>query len=335
MKRKKVIIVLVVVLILLSLLIIWKKYQGKDTEDAKVQAVMDQIGLSINDIEIPLEDTKNAQRQVLGSYLLINDLHVISTTEDTTEEFWDTINQRRESWAITGKGVHSADTWQGIASIVDAMNVDGLLLAGDMVDFGSSDNYQTLQKGLSQISTPIMYARADHDMATWYNSDGSYTKEDVKAAQETLKGAGDNMTPMEDMMVWDKGEYCIMGWNNSTSQLSEAGLAKAKETFALGKPIILMTHVPINSPVDEGLSRAARDFDPEHRAKLWGQGCLYEPNETTEEFLRMVLDEDSPVQAVLCGHLHFAYDVQLNEHCTEHVFNPSFTGSMTRVTIVK
>ena len=305
------------------------------TDEKKIQDITEQVGLSFYDVEIPISDDIDSPSQVLGTYVLLNDLHVLLTTDDTTAEHKDTINQRYSNMALTGKGVHSADTWQGISALVDAMKVDGLLLAGDMIDFGSTTNFDIFQKGLDKISTPIMYARSDHDMSTWYNSDKSYTKKDAKKAQMSLHGADNNLTPMEDIMVWDKEEYFMVAWNNSTSQLSKTGLAKARKVFEMGKPIILITHVPINSTVDDGLLRAAKDFDPEHRAKLWGQGCLYEPNEVTQEFLDMVVEEDSPVRSVLSGHLHFAYETRLNDHCMEYVFSPTFSGNMTRVTIVR
>lgn len=305
------------------------------SEEKKVQEILKQVGCNINQIEISLGDDRDTKGQVLGTYLLLNDLHVLLTTDDTTEEHHDTINQRYSDLAVTGEGVHSADMWQGISAVVDAMHVDGLLLAGDMIDFGSSTNFDIFQKGLDKIETPILYARSDHDMAAWYNSDGSYTKKDVKAAQKSLKGADDNLEPMDDIMVWDKEQYYIVAWNNSTKQLSEKGLAKAKAVFDTGKPIILMTHVPINSTVDDGLLQAAKDFDTQHRAKLWGKDCLYEPNEVTEEFIHMVVTDDSPVRAVLSGHLHFAYETKLNHHCMEYVCHPSYAGNITQVTIVR
>lgn len=80
--------------------------------------------------------------------------------------------------------------------------------------------------------------------------------------------------------------------------------------------------------VDDGLEKEARKMDDQGRAKLWGEGCLYQPNETTQKFLDMVLVEDSPVAAVFAGHLHFKSTVPLNERITEHVLAPSFAGNV-------
>ena len=94
------------------------------------------------------------------------------------------------------------------------------------------------QRGLDKISTPILYARADHDTTAWYNSDGSYTNDDAKSAQNELRAGnaadGDALTGMmeqNDVMVWDKGEYYIMAWNNSTGQLTDANSGSSDHAF--------------------------------------------------------------------------------------------------------
>lgn len=330
-------------------------YYDAVSDEGKIDEIIAKTGLQIRDVTIPLsgdsveysvEDAKGVvalnDSNTMDTYLLLNDLHMLLTTDDATEEYWQTINDRYANWALTSTGVHSADTWQNISAIVDAFGADGILMAGDMIDFASATNYDLFQRGLDKISTPILYARADHDTTAWYNSDGSYTNDDAKSAQNELRAGnaadGDALTGMmeqNDVMVWDKGEYYIMAWNNSTGQLTEAGLSVAKEIFAEGKPIILVTHVPINSPVDDGLYEASKEFDDRDRAKLWGENCLYIPNDVTQNFIDMVVAEDSPVCAVLSGHLHFAYETRLNSHLTEYVFDPTFAGNMVRISVVR
>lgn len=302
------------------------------TDENKVQKIIEDTGLVLRDVEISLSgksSQENAkEKEILGTYMLLNDQHMLLTTDDTTEEFANTINQRYLSWALTSTGTHSADTWQNISAILDSFGTDGILMAGDMVDFASSTNYDLFARGLEKVKTPVLYARADHDMSPWYNSDGSYTKDMAKASQKEI-------TQMEDLMIWDKEQYLIIAWNNSTGQLTKKALKEAKKAFGQKKPIILVTHVPVNSTIDNGLYEKSKEMDVEHRAKLWGEGCYYEPNKTTKEFLDMVTEEDSPVCAILCGHLHFRYDTKVNNHCVEYVFDPTYLGNIARITIVR
>lgn len=306
------------------------------SDKRQVERIMQQTGLKLRELTISLSGdsaesvTANDEKTLnkKDTYLLLNDAHMLLTADDTTGEYYDTVYQRYAGWALTSTGTHSADTWQNISAIADAFETDGILMAGDMVDFASSTNYELFRQGLDKIKTPVLYARADHDLSAWYNSDGSYTNEDGKEAQK-------NLADYQDMMVWEKENYIILAWNNSTSQLTPEGLRVAKETWSKGKPVILLTHVPINSPVDSGLYEAACAYDPQNRAKLWGEHCLYVPDAVTQEFLDMVLDEASPVRAVLSGHLHFQYDVRLNSHLMEYVFAPTFEGNMARITVVE
>jgi hypothetical protein len=318
-------------------------YYETVTDEETINEILAKDGIKIRDITVSLSgETQEASTEnTLATYLLLNDEHVLLTADDTTEEFYENIYNRYATWALTSTGTHSADTWQDISAILDSFHADGILMAGDMVDFASDTNYQLFQLGLNKVSTPILYARSDHDISPWYNSDGSYTQEDAQKAQEYLtsgsqSGDGTNhLAQYADLMIWDKGDYYVMAWNNSFSQLTAERLSQAKEIFAEEKPIILVTHVPLNSTLDDGLYEAAKAFDAKNRAKLWGENCLYVPNEVTEEFLEMVMDEESPVCAVLSAHLHFSYETMLNSHLKEYVFAPTFEGNMVRITVTR
>ena len=127
-------------------------------------------------------------------------------------------------------------------------------------------------------------------------------------------------------------DICVLGIDNSTSQLPAEALEKIKEVFAIGKPIILVTHVPIDSKLDSSLAEQSKVVWQD-RALLWGDGCTYEPDENTREFLDMVYATDSPVKLVLSGHLHFSWDGYITENTREHVFNPAYSNSIGIVKI--
>ena len=142
-----------------------------------------------------------------------------------------------------------------------------------------------------------------------------------------------SVSSYQDMFVMEYPEFYVLGWNNSTSQLTNDGLDVALRIWNSGKPIILATHVPINSLVDNSLAEAAANVDPEDRKKLWGDECLYQPDDTTGAFLGMIYDTNSPVKAVLSGHLHFRHVVQLTEQTVEYVFAPAFEGNVAKIVI--
>ena len=70
---------------------------------------------------------------------------------------------------------------------------------------------------------------------------------------------------------------------------------------ALGKPVVLAMHIPITAPK---LSEASK--------KVWGNrdiciGGDTGKNELSSTFTDLILAADSPVVAILCGHVHFAH----------------------------
>ena len=297
---------------------------SKEKLDKEVNRIIEDTGIEIRDLSISLSGTDSFDAKELNQFIVLNDQHSLLTYGEAKEEHYETIDTRYNQMFITRTGVHSEDCWQNISAIVDYFNADGILMAGDMIDFKSKANYHFFKKGLDKIVTPILYARADHDRGLWYQDTDESDAEDL--------GLDD-----EDVMSWDMGEYYIMAWNNSTSQMTEVGLAKANEVFKSGKPIILLTHVPLcpDKDVDTSLAEAAAKFDQEGRLKLWGKDCLYQPNETTQSFLDEIYKEDTPVVAVISGHLHFEYTGQLTESVMQYVLAPTFEGNMARLTVTE
>lgn len=290
----------------------------RTVDETQVETIKERFGISEDRIDINL----GLQKQY--EILTVNDMHIITEDDSVQPEYQNTVKQRQNELFINDTGIHSKNMWNGISAILDSYQAEGIVFIGDMVDYNCNSNLDILQQGLNKIQTPHIYLRADHDLGVWY-TDGKKTEEQAREASTVV-------AEWKDMYVIDYGEFYLLGWNNSTSQLSEQGLEVAQDALSQakleGKPVILATHVPINSQIDDGLKAASESFDPQGRAKLWGEGCLYVPNATTAEFMELILAEDSPVKAVLAGHLHFKYTIKLNENITEYVLDKAFSGNI-------
>jgi len=288
--------------------------------EAELRAAAEAIGLKEDRVEVDLPG-------VSGEYeiLFINDMHIIALDDSVVQESYGTAEERYYKMFRTETGMFSADNWMILSSALDAYRADGIIFGGDMIDFVSQNNVNILKKGFLNIDTPYMYLRADHDFGTWY-SGFMMDHGDALALQEQI-------SEYKDVYIMEYEEFYILGWNNSTSDMTEEGLRRAKEIWDDGKPIILATHVPLDSLIDNGLREESARIDPHGRSKIWGWECLYHPNDITMTFLNMVYDEGSPVKAVLSGHLHFKYTVPLTEQITGYVFAPSFAGNIARIRI--
>ena len=98
------------------------------------------------------------------------------------------------------------------------------------------------------------------------------------------------------------------------------------------KPVVVITHVPYDSPVDGSLREAS--YANRNNYNMWGVGDRYEPDENTAAFMELLYDENSPVVAVIAAHLHFPYEVNLSSKVKEYICAPSYEGTYTRVRLV-
>lgn len=285
--------------------------------DQQAQETSDMTHLSWNDKEINIPGLTRKYKLIV-----VNDQHIIIPDGDYAAEKNEEVNQRAASFS-DASGRTSSETWSETVDAINKENPDGVILNGDMVDFFSEANLNCLMTDLKRIEAPVLYNRADHDLATWYSD--TYTKKEVRQKEK-------DAWCMEDVMTQDFNEFLVVGINNNTSQLSQNGLKKLKELWREDKPIILFVHVPLKSQIDDGLSDASRAAWQD-RALLWGKNCYYDPDETTRQFLDMVLAEDSPVVAVIGAHLHFAYDDQLTDKIPQYVLDASYKGTATRITV--
>lgn len=256
------------------------------------------------------------------TFVMIADLHIIAGEGQVKEEKLEEVKNRRGLF-VNADGIPSESQWELLPKIAGSYGPDAVLLGGDMVDFASDENLDSLKKGLELFDTDVMSVRADHDYASWYTTlEDSYIRDRYQ-----------EIDPCEEVSVMEMDGFLVVGVDNTTSQISDEALAKLKEVFAKGEPIVLLTHVPVNSLVDDSL-RAQSEAAWGERNLTWGEGCYYEPDSNTQEFLDMIYAEDTPVVEILCGHLHLTWDGPVTEQVHQHVFSAAYEGNIGIVKIV-
>ncbi len=318
--------------------------------------------------------------------LYVSDLHLITESDQIAPSELENVRARM-AWS-SHDGMTAEEAWPVWVDYLNVIENDGILFGADMVDFGSKSNVECLKKGLDRLEDPWLYVRADHDYAPAYLN-GIYESESIVYQREiegypwrekmhqdgaeqdgSREGGKRHVLPLNmdgaygDVMFLEYEEFIVAGWNNSTAQMTPEGLEKMKQLFAMEKPVILLTHVPIQPMVEaegqsgsdaltnskqgsSGQGASERQEDCKSltdaskkawggRVLLWGkQGteCFYQPNETTQEFLQMIYDENTPVVEILCGHLHFSWDGHVAKKVHQHVFGAALDRHAGFVTI--
>ncbi len=279
------------------------------------EATAAKLGIVFETVEIEVEGLKKDY-----AFLWMADFHLIADDiSEVEEKSVNVIQKRLHNFTSPYNGKSSLENWKLLPDCINKSGADAILFGGDICDFGSLANIRALKEGMHKLTFPYMYARADHDVAPWWLA--AKKPEEVNELEKSIDGYA-------PVLVLEFDDLMIVGINVSTSNMTAAGLARFKEAYAKRKPIILVTHVPIDPLVEPRVGEVYKERDPKRRNLTWGDDCYYKPNAYTREFIDLVCAEDSPVKTVLAGHLHFSWHGMLTKTISQHLFVPSYKGNI-------
>ena len=265
-------------------------------------------------IEVDLEGVETPVK-----ILWISDLHIAAITSDMSNE------TRQEVKARIDFSQNSADKWKkNWPDFINKSGADLVVFGGDIIDFSSVENVCILRNGLARLEIPYIYLRCDHDVMPSHIS---------KVQADEAAEIRDNMCDNSDVIVYEFDDFIVAGWNNSSFDFPDAGLLTMRSVCSKGKPVLLMTHVPIEPQQDTSLSEASREIF-QGRSLLWGYNDeYYWPEYNTRQLLDIIYADDSPIKEVFCGHLHFSWDGYLTDSVKQHVFAPALEESYGIITV--
>lgn len=252
--------------------------------------------------------------------VVVNDLHLQINNEEISEENREFMTARVNEFA-TG-GVTTEKRWERLPKLINKTEADYVAFIGDIADFNSIATTEALKKGFSELNKPYMYLRADHDIEAYWQNSADYT---------TLLTRQAEICDFKEVFVEELDEIVLVGINMSQNNISEDTYLVVKEAMEIGKPVIILTHVPV-AQMEGGELQSFSEQVRDGRRLYWGHGAM-EPSPATECLLNDIYAEDSPVVAVLAAHIHGSIEVFVNENVVEHVFAPCYLGNIGIVTI--
>ena len=112
--------------------------------------------------------------------------------------------------------------------------------------------------------------------------------------------------------------------------ITESQLDRMRSVIAEAKEreisIILLLHIPVCT---EELAPSV--------LKIWGPsfmlGSLAEDSPTVHEFCNLIKSEDSPIAAVLAGHIHYSQKGYVSPGRMQYVSAPAFEGFVYDITV--
>lgn len=177
----------------------------------------------------------------------------------------------------------------------DGLTADAILLGGDLIDSPSPVNLDLLNSFLEPLSVPYLYTPGNHDWTyPWeYMTDTGRSLYLSELLPYMDQNSSIHSLEMEDLI--------LVAIDNSSNQIHPDALSEYQRLLSLGKPVIVLLHVPLyTSSVLEQTMEA------------WGRGIILGggvhggiyPDPVSTEFLSLTTAADSPVSAVLAGHIH-------------------------------
>lgn len=249
-------------------------------------------------------------------FLYITDAHLILLDGTETEEIKQHALERMAGFTHDNAFPieEQFDMW-----LEEAGNeqVDALLLGGDTLDFPSEANINYLVERLTSLGFPYMYTPGNHDWTYPWEYMTEYSKENYLSSLEPYMQSNTAIQQME----FD--EFIIVAVDNSTNQIAPEALETYKEILQKGKPVIVMLHVPLLT--QSVLTKAKEVWSSGVVLGGGNYGGIY-PDEASTEFINLTTAEDSPVVAVLAGHVHFYDKDMINENIVQLVGDAGYKG---------
>lgn len=245
----------------------------------------------------------------------------ISICDKKDEQLMEKAAAREASFAYNG--FEAQDYFSSLILDANSREDEMVILGGDIIDSAMYASIDYVENQLKTLNSPYVYNMGNHDFE--YGSE--YFSE--VAYNEYLPRL-DGMRDGTSYQIRDMGEYIIFAADDSNSQIDADILNAYKEVVNMNKPVVLVVHVPIE-PVNGDMSLVDKckevwgASDAGKSRVTMGVNGVY-PDEITQEFLNLVLSENSPVQLVLAGHIHFYHDDMLNDNIRQIVTGAALEG---------
>lgn len=285
-------------------------------------AICTLLGCGIrNDTSPAVFDITPKKLQVAGlkkeySFLFLSDTHMIQLDGTESEQITENALPRTELFK-DAEGVASSERFADWIDYANDKKVDMVLLGGDIIDFPSEPNLQLLKENVDRLKMPYVFTLGNHDWTYPWD----YMTENGRETYRPLFNDFTNKNPAASITECE--ELVILSVDNSSNQVEADALPVVDEALSLGKPVLVITHVPFST--DSLLEKAAGVWNSPVSIGMPEKGGIY-PDANTIAFQEKILAEDSPVFCVLAGHVHFSDISDLTDSVVQIVTAPGYMG---------
>ncbi len=257
-------------------------------------------------------------------FLHITDAHILLYDENETPDRADYAAPRVAMFAENG--ISTTRRLDAIWTYIEenAAQLDGVLLTGDILDYPSEPNLAYLRvklDKLEQLSLPYVFVVGNHD---WAYFNDYHTPHSKQADLPRFAAFSGGNTLIHKQRI---GEVTFIALDN-TEELYADGLAEALEQALQGEEnVLLMQHIPlcVDTLVPDTVSYWNRDIN------IGATGI--QKNENWKKVQQLILAPQSPVKALITGHLHFWHMDMLGGKTPQYITANAANGSAALFTV--
>lgn len=241
-----------------------------------------------------------------------SDCHIAHAGPDESAEAHELADRETAFW--TYNNVLPAEAMKEMLETVDAANADGLFLCGDIADYYSKGTLEKIQKYLDSSSTELFYVCGNHER--------SFCSAEDKESRSFYRFYTGIMHDSPALWVHDFGEFLIVGVDDGDKSIRQEQLDGLEKLFLLGKPILLLLHIPITT---EALIPPVTAKFPELGGAYF---LLGESNdsEISKRFCEAVKNPCNPIAAVFAGHIHLSHASEIAPGRMQYTSAPCYEG---------
>lgn len=257
------------------------------------------------------------------TFLFLTDTHMVVPDEQDSDKV-EKYSELRFDEFQNEEDIASAEQFEQWMTYANEQEVDALLLGGDIIDYPSAANVEHLEENLKKLQAPYLYALGNHDWTFPWEYMTQYGEETYLPMLEPYMQSDSSFHELE----FD--DLIIVAVDNSANQVDPEAMEEYRNILKKGKPVILMLHVPLLT--QSVLTKAKETWSSSVVLGGGNYGGIY-PDEVSSEFIELTTAADSPVAAVLAGHVHFYDKDQINDHIVQIVGDGGYKGEALLIRI--
>lgn len=265
--------------------------------------------------------------------LQISDSHLCELNDDDRHLLQSVIDP--DKYVDNARHRHAIRFFTKVMEKMESMNVDAVVLTGDILTFPSAANLAVLKEQLAKLSVPWLYTLGNHD---WHFIMLEEWNDDVRKRAypkfHALTGGNPAFGKLE------LGGVLLVCIDNSNYQITEEQLAFFQSCLQSGRPCVLFVHIPLYIPSLAGdvlhrwgapIMMHADGWTPEQR-KLWK---TRKEERATQEFYELIVRGNSEsLIGIFCGHVHFHHKDAYRPGRYQYVAHPGYEGGYRLISLL-